>query len=336
MTIEQSVKKAERTMPRSKESEAADDSSSPEKDPTIRGHAEIKDKAKGKYLPPIETEKKGILAKIKSIAKNAYSNTIKFPVSKYQNYKTEKYLGENPDTDKRLNIIVNGLCQNIGANAQMGKDANERGELAYHLHAGHGLFKIKHPKKRAENVYKGLNKLKAKTKIDDKTFKKLPKDYLGHSSGGDLGQYIAADDRAKHEYGIDRIYTVASTGGALEPKTPAQRALKLILPSAMKDEDPTKSKKARQNVIDMYHRKPKIPVYNIYGANDDLVPRDKIIPYMHSTAEAIIAHRDSDHFDTSFQNSKMNNAILDLKEIMPEYKGRLQKEKGKKAIAYYV
>ena len=286
-------------------------------DATVGQYQLIKKRAEQKPLPEPPKERRGLYDMVKGFVENAYANTVGYPLSLYQNYKTVKEIRKNPDVKKRVHVIVPGFFQNIGSHYKLGRQLREQGDLHYHVHAGHGIATMKPLEEKANKFYQKMDYLRQKTGLSEKDFQKIPKTYRGHSSGADLGYYLAGDERIK-KYGIDKVIGVAGTGGGLEMKTPAQKLFAKAFPQ-LKAEDPRYSKHARKNIVNLNEKRPKVPVYSIYGSNDELVPRHKIIPYQHAVNEAIIYHPQAGHFGTSGQNYMINKAILELDKLQEKH-----------------
>lgn len=301
-------------------------------DSTPAQYQAIKSRAELRPLPPKAEPRRNLYQLGKELAANAWANTVGYVSASYQNRKTVKALKENPASVKHLHIIVPGTAQNIGSHYRRGKDLIKRGEHVYHVHAGHGLVNYRSIDERTNTVFQKLDALKKKTGLSDEAFRGIQKTYQGHSAGGEVGVYMAGDDRVK-KYGINRVVSVAGPGGGIEIKTYAQKLMQAVVPG-VKKLDPRTSRSERELVATLNSRTPKVPVYAIYGASDELVPPHQVIPYRHATNEAIIYHPNSGHFGTSGQNKAMNNSIDDLvRNIMPQskYHGKILKYEPAKA-----
>ncbi len=291
------------------------------KDPTIAKYKAIVEEAeelgKGKLKLKEKIDDSG--AEIaKDFMNNAYENTVGYVRAKFHNWKTRREVKKNPEEakEKRLHILVPGLVQNEGAMRKLAKQIEERGDLAYIARAKHGITDIKSIEERSENIYEAMDTFKEKTGMSDEEFKKMKKTLVGHSSGADVGYFIAGDERAREKYGIEDIVAIAGTGGGIEMRTPIQRAFAKLVPSA-KEDDPNTSRGARENIIKLYERKPKVPVYSVQSEGDRLINRKGMrVPYQHSANEVVIEGDNIGHFRTSGQHKETNAIVIDLRERM--------------------
>ena len=262
-------------------------------------------KEKEKYSAKIPSPTTG--GKIKAgiynigkIAKNALDNTVGYPIVKYQNYKEKKYFKKHPDSKEPIIWNEHGSYQTIGSQRVFTKQAKKQGYHVINLKGYYLLSRKENAKKTEEQIeeFQKATKLKKPEKRNDW--------YKGHSTGADVGIYLAGNEKIK-KYGIKHMQAVAPAPSGVEVKTFGQR----LLAPLIKHEDVKKSYEARKNAVELAKRKPKVPVHVIAGKYDNLVPPSDAA-YKHAEKHHIIEHPDSTHFGTSGGNKKMNQVSIDL------------------------
>jgi hypothetical protein len=248
-------------------------------------YAALKEDLQKKATPTFGQKVKATINNAKNIAVNAFDNSAGYGIAKYQNY------------------------QNMGSQWRLARQARKDGKIAYHLNGNHG-------KGLDQSVDLAFNQIEAmhkKTKLKDA--EKRNDIYTGHSSGANVGLYLATDERIK-KYGISHVQARAPTPTGFKVKTLGQ---KLITPFMdIKSEDIT-GEEGRRNVLKLHARgKPHVPVYIIAGKYDNLVTPD-LAAYKHAKGMHVIDHKDSTHFGTSGVNSVMNQVFLDLMNNTQKY-----------------
>ena len=256
---------------------------------------------RAKYAPSPTTggKLKAGFYNIGKIAKNAYDSTVGNITSMSQNRKTEKYFTAHPKSHKRIRYLKPGVFQPRGAQAPLGKQILKSGDFPIHLKGNHHL-------KREENVERTIDDIEGVQKRT-KLYKPSERNdsYRGHSSGADVGIYMAGDKRTK-KLGIKQVQAVAPAPGGVEAKTLGQR---LLIP--LVSEDNLKGYIGRKNAVELNKRKPVVPVHVISGKYDNLVPPSQAT-YKHAKKHYVINDIDSTHFGTAGGNKKMNQISIDL------------------------
>ncbi|MCX6706820.1 MAG: hypothetical protein NT001_01620 [Candidatus Woesearchaeota archaeon] len=253
---------------------------------------------------------KGFAANLKNIPKNAVDTTVGYVDSKYLNWQTGRYLKKNPNSDSTVLYMMHGLDQSIGSQRKLARQARDQGYLPYLLSGKHS----KGPEWVADDALRQVGKLHKKAHIKDASNRNDK--YVGHSSGANVGLYLATDKRTEG-YGIKEVHAVAPTPHGMKPHTLGQRLIGMVADLSPED---TRKEKGRQNVMKLNKRgEPYIPVYVTAGRYDNLVPPQDAV-YQHAKGMHIIDHPDSTHFGTSGPNEKMNQIILDLIGHPSKYK----------------
>lgn len=235
---------------------------------------------------------------IANIARNAFDNTAGYGIAKYQNYATKKHFKKNPEGKESVVYLMHGLFQNEGSQWRLASQLKKSGYKPLHLKGHHHLPR----EKAADKAFGQIGGFHKEVKIKE-PYKRS--DYFsGHSSGADLGIYMAGDKRIE-EYGIKGVQARAPVPyGVEKPTTLAQR---LIMPFASADN--TKTAAGKRNAVEMATRKPKVPVYVLAGKYDALVPPPHTV-YGHAKEHKVIEPSSSTHFGTSGGNKEMNEIFI--------------------------
>ena len=250
---------------------------------------------------------------VANVAKNAFDNTAGLGVAKYQNYKTAKEMKKG--ADGKVVYLMHGVAQNQGSQWRLAKELQKEGYKPYHLKAKH-----RKPRKEiADDAFGQIDKFHNKAGIEEAVNR--ADHFSGHSSGGDIGIYMAGDDRMK-KYGIKSVQARAPAPYGVKPKTLGQKAL---IP-ALASHDNLSTPAGKRNAVEMDGRKPKVPVQIYAGKNDQLV-RPKDAYWKHANNIYVVDHPDSTHFGTSGANKTMNKHFV--KELSRKHKSRPATEGAK-------
>ncbi len=239
---------------------------------------------------------------IGNVALNGFDNTVGYGVAKYQNSKTRKHLKGDPNSKRNIVYLMHGLLQNEGSQWRFAKQLRKSGYEPYHLKGNHDL-------KRSESVDKAFEQIKGlhkKTKLKNPS--KRYDVFSGHSSGADVGLYMAGDERIK-KYGIKEVQARAPAPYGIKAKTWPQR---LLMP-LIGEKDDLEGKVAQREAVEMAGRDPKINVHVVAGKYDRLVtPRDVAYKKHPKIKHYLIPDKNSTHFGTSGANKGMNEVFVDL------------------------
>lgn len=253
---------------------------------------------------------RGFAANLRNIPKNAVDTTVGYADAKYLNWQTGRYLKKNPYSDSTVLYMMHGVDQSIGSQRKLARQARDQGYLPYLLKGKHS----KGPEWVAEDALKQVGGLLKKANVIEASKRKDK--YVGHSSGGNVGLYLATDKRTE-KYGIKEVHAVAPTPHGMKPHTLGQRLIGMVADISPED---TRKQKGRENVERLHNRgEPYIPVYVTAGRYDNLVPPQDAV-YQHAKGMHIIDHPDSTHFGTSGVNESVNKVILDLIGHPSKYK----------------
>lgn len=248
---------------------------------------------------------RGTYHNIKNVARNAFDNTVGYGIAKYQNRKTRKSFKKG--SDKKIVYLVHGVMQNEGSQWRLAKELRKQGYEPVHLKGYHKLPR----KESSDKAFEQVDKFHKKAKIKDA--EKREDLYSGHSSGGDLGIYMAGDERIK-KYGIKKIQARAPAPYGIKGRTIGQ---KVLMPLAKLDN--VKKKLGRRNALEMHERKPIVSIDVIAGKYDQLsTPADNA--YKDAENYYIINHPDSTHFGTSGVNDEMNKLFVENLETKKKEK----------------
>lgn len=249
--------------------------------------------------PTLSERMDSATSNIKNLARNAIDNTIGLGIAKFQNFKTKRHFKKNPESKEQIGYLMHGLFQNEGSQWRLARDLRKAGHQPYHLKGNHSL-----PRKGSvKKAYEQIEKFHKDTGLKNTSERN---DYFsGHSSGGDVGVYMAADYKTI-QYGIKKIQARAPAPTGIKGVTLPQ---KMLLPLA--NEDNTDTYRGRKSAVQLSKRNPKIPVQVVAGRYDRLV-RPKDAAYMKASAHYFIDHKDSTHFGTSGGNKEMNKIMIDL------------------------
>lgn len=263
-----------------------------------------------KYAPSPTTTGK-IKAGIKNIGKitqNAYDNTIGYFSAKTQNFSTKRHYKKTPEAEDKIVYMMHGAFQNEGSQWKMGKQLKKEGYMPYHLKGHHKLPR----KENAEKAFEQIKDFQEDTELKEPSKRKDM--YSGHSSGADVGIYMAGDERIK-KYGIKHVQARAPAPSGIEAKTLGQKLLAPLI-----KEENLKGYMGRRNAVEIEKRKPKVDVHVVSGKYDNLVPPSDAA-YKHAKKHYVINDADSTHFGTAGGNKKMNEVQIDiLKKHDKDYK----------------
>ena len=237
------------------------------------------------------------IGNVRNIARNAIDNTVGYGIAKYQNAKTTRTLRRNPQTGDQIVYLMHGLFQNEGSQWRLAKQMRKQGKIPYHLKGHHNL-------ERAENAEKTFEQI---GNLHEKTDLYKPHErydaFSGHSSGGDMGIYLATDPRTP-QYGIKKVQARAPAPTGIEAKTFGQ---KLLMPLAKADN--VETYEGKQYAVEMSKRKPIIPVLVGAGEEDRLVLPEQTA-YKHAADHTYYRGPNSTHFGTSGGNKPINEQII--------------------------
>jgi len=256
---------------------------------------------------------KSFAGNVKNIGRNAVDNTLGFVVAKNQNRQTRKFFRKKPTSNEKIIYLMHGLFQNEGSQWRLGRELGKGGKHPYHLKGNHSLP----PERNADKAFDQIEEFHKEAKL--RNVPKRRDQFSGHSSGADMGIYMAGDDRIK-EYGIAEVQARAPAPSGLEAKTLGQ---KLLMPIIGENEN-AKTKKGKKNALKMASRRPKVPVYVVSGKYDTLV-RPSDATYKHAEKHYVITSHDSTHFGTSGGNEEMNKLFVNF----------LDKKSGTKSSSKY-
>jgi hypothetical protein len=253
-------------------------------------------------IPSFGARAKAAIRNIGNVARNAYGLTIGYARAKGQNWKTRRHYKKNPASKARIRYLKAGFAQNEGAQATYGKQIEKTGDHPYHLKPNHHLPR----KENAEKTFEQIHELHKYTKL--KNVSDRDDSFDGHSSGADIGIYMAGDERIK-KYGIKKVQARAPAPVGIKARRIGQ---KLLMPFV--NEDNVGKTAGKRSALEMAARKPLVPVDVIAGRYDGLVPPSDAV-YKHADHHYVIDHPDSTHFGTSGVNKDMNNIFIqNLKE----------------------
>ncbi len=270
----------------------------------LKKEIEPKRKALSK-IPSFRQRAKAAIKNVGNIVRNAYDNSVGYVVAQGQNWKTRRHYRKDPKSEDRIVYLMHGLFQTEGSQRKFAKQLRKAGYQPYHLRGNHHLSR----KESAEKGFGQIDKLHKDTKLKDRH--KRSDYFSGHSSGADVGIYMAGDKRMK-EYGIAKVQARAPVPYGMKAKRIGQR---LLVPFASKDN--IKKAAGKRNALELAARKPTVPVDVIAGRYDGLVPPSDAV-YQHAKKHYVIEDPDSTHFGTSGVNSKMNQIFIDNLRKKPE------------------
>jgi hypothetical protein len=253
---------------------------------------------RGKAPASVKTGK-GFVNNLWNIATNAFDNTVGYGIAKYQNFRTKRELRKDPGTKKPIAYLMHGVMQNEGSQWRLARELRKKGYSAYHLKGYHSL-------PRAQGAEKGFQQIDSLHKYASLKNPSSRKDYFsGHSSGADIGIYMAADPRIK-KYGISRVQARAPAPYGIKPVTFGQR---ILMPLAGNDD--LSRTAGKKNAVVMAGKKPHVSVDIVAGTYDKLVtPRNAA--YKHADSHYILTDQNSTHFGTSGVNNQINSILVEL------------------------
>lgn len=247
--------------------------------------------------PSFGKRAKAAISNAANVVRNAYDNTVGYAIAKGQNWKTRKHFSEDPGDKEKIVYLMHGLMQNEGSQRRFGKQLRKAGMHPYHLKGNHHLSR----KQSAEEGFRQIDKFQKETHL--KSPSKRHDYFSGHSSGADVGIYMAGDERIK-KYGIEKVQARAPVPYGLKAKRIGQ---KLIMPLAAKDD--VRKAAGKRSAVELSRVKPKVTVDVIAGRYDGLVPPSDAF-YQRARKHYVIDHPDSTHFGTSGVNKEMNNVFV--------------------------
>ncbi|MBI2129531.1 hypothetical protein HYU07_04795 [Candidatus Woesearchaeota archaeon] len=240
---------------------------------------------------------KAAVKNIANIARTAFDSTVGNVIAKYQDYDTKRYFKKNPGSKDPLSYLVAGFGMPKGSQRVLAGQLKKAGIRSLHLKTYHHLPR----KESSEKAFEQIKKFQEEVKLKEPY--KRSDSISGHSSGADLGIYMAGDKRIV-DYGIKYVQARAPVPYGVNKPTMAQRAIL----SLSKADDP-RTALGKRNAAEMAIRKPLVPVHIIAGKYDALVPpRDTV--YGHATTHKVIDHPSSTHFGTSGANKDMNEIFI--------------------------
>ena len=239
------------------------------------------------------------IGNLKNIARNAVDNTVGYGIAKYQNAKTTRALASDSQTDGQIVYLMHGLFQNEGSQWRLAKQLRKQGKIPYHLKGHHSLTR----EENAEKTFEQLEKLHTKTGLNNAHERYDA--FSGHSSGGDMGIYLAGDHRTP-QYGIKKVQARAPAPTGIKAKTFGQY---LLMPAAK--DDNVNRYEGRRSAVEMSKRKPVhgVNLQILAGEADRLVlPEDTAFEHAHD--HAFLTGPNSTHFGTSGGHKEMNEQII--------------------------
>ncbi|MBC8500288.1 MAG: hypothetical protein ISS25_02640 [Nanoarchaeota archaeon] len=271
----------------------------------------LKKKAEAASQRSLSNRTKVFFENSKNIVRNAVDNTVGLGIAKYQNYKTKKHFKKDASSTDEIVYLMHGLFQNEGSQWRLAKQLRKEGKHAYHLKGHHSLPR----KENADKSFEQIDEMHKYTEL--KNAEKRRDTFSGHSSGGDVGIYMAGDERIR-QYGIKKVQARAPAPSGIKAKTLPQ---KLLVPFASADD--VRKTSGKKHALEITKRKPTVNVQIVAGKYDNLVRPSNAV-YKHAKAHYIIEHPDSTHFGTSGGNKEMNKITIDLMNKADKYKEEYQ------------
>lgn len=263
--------------------------------------------------PSTGTKLKTMFTNTTNIARNAFDNTVGYGIAKFQNYTTKRHFSKDPKSDSQIVYLMHGVMQNEGSQWRLARQLRKEGKRVYHLKGKHHLPR----EENANQTYEQIDNLHDSTKLEKVEERN---DYFsGHSSGGDMGIYLAGDERILKR-GIKTVQARAPAPSGLEVKTLGQ---KLIMP-LLTDADNIKTYAGKKEAVEITSRKPVVPVHIVVGEEDNLVPPEAAV-YAHATSTSLLKGKNSTHFGSSGGQKDMNAQQIEFmnkpeKQYKVEYK----------------
>ncbi|MBU0536517.1 MAG: alpha/beta hydrolase [Nanoarchaeota archaeon] len=255
-----------------------------------------------KYRTSLSQRIKTAVGNVKNMANNAVDVVIGKPITKVYNWQTEKFVKKNPDTKHEIWYNEHGSAQGKHNQWRLMRQGRQMGKLMYGL----DVDQSKGPQYSTDQSFDQIYKFQEKTGL--KNPEKRNDKYVGHSSGGNTGLYMATDPRIK-KAGIKEIHAVAATPHGVAMDTIERKLMGALVNI---DYDRKDKAKGQQASAELYKRgKPFVDVYMSGGSKDGLV-RPEDINYKHAKGFKIIDHKDATHFGTSGSNETMNQIILNM------------------------
>lgn len=280
--------------------------------------APLKAKVEEMPLSPLQRARTAI-NNIPVQIKNAYGLTIGYGLAKGQNFTTTRALKKDPALS--VGYVINGNCQNIGPGYGRGKALKKRGLLPYHLkNYDNEPLPVAHRKVLGQ--VKGFHN---KVGITDTDAYKRHDSLVGHSYGGKYGRY-ASTNSDTYDHGIKTIQAIASPNYGMKLNKLSHKLLGLFMD--MSSDDVKRSRKAREEAVKLYNRKPVkgISIEGVAGDHDGLVNiKDTVDPYLHK--HHVLHHPKSTHFGTSGSEMEINEILADL--LMAQRANYEKKYRGK-------
>jgi len=245
---------------------------------------------------------KAAVNNVRNVALNAFDNTAGYGIAQYQNYRTKSHFRKDPGSKKDIAYLMHGLMQNEGSQWRLARQMRKAGMQPYHLKGNHHLPR----KESAEQGFAQIRYLHKETKLKNPRERK--DSFSGHSSGADVGLYMAGDERMR-EYGIRQVQARAPAPYGVKAETFGQ---KVLLPLAKESDLETMA--GKREAVEMADRKPRVKVHVVAGKYDRLVPPKDTVYMLQdkSIRHYVIDHKDSTHFGTSGVNKGMNELFIGL------------------------
>jgi len=272
-----------------------------------KGLAPYKKEA-AKIQPSLGQRVKAAANGVANVARNVYDNTVGYGIAKVQNYGTKRHFKKDPASKNKIVYLMHGIYQNEGSQWKLAKQLKKEGYKPLHLKGHHRLSR----KEAAEKGFEQIDDFHKYTKLKDA--EKRSDHFSGHSSGADVGIYMAGDERIR-KYGIKNIQARAPVPYGVKGTTIGQ---KMILLSPQARMDNLKKIGGKRRAVEMGKVNPKATIDVIAGKYDELVtPPDAV--YKKANKYYVIDDPDSGHFGTTGTNPKMDRLFVKhLKDLDKE------------------
>lgn len=242
------------------------------------------------------------IANPENFAANAFYNTIGYPVALYQNARSKRELSKNPNTSKQVVYLMVGIKQNQGGQVALAAELYSRGKIPIHLRPNHGMAL----ENRVDDMVQQIDKIHRKTGLKNASGRYDAA--VGHSSGGRNVTMLSRDPRAR-TYGLNAgVVAVASTHYGMKVDRAGQKLIGMVHDIT---EDNIADKKTRKYVTEFAQKGAVIPVYQVAGLSDGLVPA-KFMADDKAHAHIVIGGKHTTHFGTSGIRSDVNTSIADI------------------------
>lgn len=307
-TLEDEVKEAEiKSKPKTKEQDVKE-----KYEKIDKKYQPVREKVYSE--PSLGQKLKATVNNVKNVARNAVDNTVGYGIAKYQNYKTKKHFKNEPASNDEITYLMHGLFQNEGSQWRLAKQLRKEGKQAYHLKGHHSLPK----KENIDRTYEQIGDFHNNTKLEN--VKNRNDKFSGHSSGGNIGIYMAEDERTA-KYGIKKIQARAPATYGFKAKSIGQ---KLLLPFAKAEDASTYE--GMKHGLEASKGKPAVPIQILAGEHDNLVPPPNAV-HIHSGGKAhikpkVLKGKNSTHFGTAGGEEEMNRVMIGYLNDPKAYKIR--------------